>query len=62
MKKEGLTMKNTKSILKLVVLAMLIALGVVISPTPLWTRAWTKYGQTPISAQKRNSLISERIP
>ncbi len=55
-------MKNTKSILKLVVLAMLIALGVVISPTPLWTRAWTKYGQTPISAQKRNSLISERIP
>ena len=32
MKKEGLTMKNTKSILKLVVLAMLIALGVVISP------------------------------
>ena len=32
MKKEGLTVKNAKSILKAVVLAMLIALGVVISP------------------------------
>ena len=30
--------------------------------TPFSTRIWTKYGQTPLSAQKRNSLISERVP